>query len=125
MATTNVPSEQFGGSWVATVENTFAWIEGNAPADYMCVNGIHPLIRENTATSWPVQGYIDWLNGMKRLWNGFGSKSSAVAPLSSPLGEPTHATLFKSLHAAICSLLRPFLRKIAPIVVGHSPIKET
>jgi hypothetical protein len=67
----NVPREHFGGSWVATVENTFAWIDGNAPADYICANGIHPLIRDNTATSWPVQGYIDWLTGMKRLWNSW------------------------------------------------------
>jgi hypothetical protein len=65
----NVPGDRFGGSWVATVENTFAWIDGNAPADYMCANAIHPLIRDNLATSWPVQGYIDWLNGMKKLWN--------------------------------------------------------
>jgi hypothetical protein len=65
----NVPREQFGSSWVGTVESTVAWIEGNAPADYTCANGIHPLIRENTATSWPAQGYIDWLNPMKKLWN--------------------------------------------------------
>jgi hypothetical protein len=67
----NVPRERFGGSWVPTIENTFAWIDGNAPEDYMCANGIHPLIRDNAATSWPVQGYIDWLNGMKRLWNSW------------------------------------------------------
>jgi hypothetical protein len=35
------------------------------------VRTIHLLIRDNTATSWPVQGYIDWLTGMKRLWNSW------------------------------------------------------
>ena len=67
----NVVVDQFGKSWSATVENTFAWIDGNNPADYMCANGIHPLIRDNTTTSWPIQGYIDWLNGMKKLWNSW------------------------------------------------------
>jgi hypothetical protein len=67
----NVPAEQFGKSWVATLENTFAWIGGNLPADYMCANGIQPLIRDSTPTSWSVQGYIDWLNGMKKLWNSW------------------------------------------------------
>jgi hypothetical protein len=26
-----------------------------------------PLIRDNAATSWSVQGYIDWQGGMKTL----------------------------------------------------------
>ena len=56
---------------MTTVENTFAWIDGNAPADYMCANGILPLISDNTATSWPVQNYIDWQSGMKKLWNSW------------------------------------------------------
>lgn len=65
---TNVPDDLFGGSLVATVENTFAWIDGNNPSAYMCANGIHPLIRDNSTTSWSSQGYIDWLNAMKLLW---------------------------------------------------------
>ena len=36
----NIPPETFGGSYVATVENTFAWIDGHAPADYMCERAI-------------------------------------------------------------------------------------
>jgi hypothetical protein len=67
----NVPAEYFGKNWGATLENTFAWIEGNLPANYMCANGIHPLIRDSVPTSWSVQGYIDWLNGMKTLWNNW------------------------------------------------------
>jgi hypothetical protein len=65
----SVTPDQFGKSWSATVQNAFAWIEGHKPGDYMCANGIHPLIRDNTPTSWSVQGYIDWLGGMKQLWN--------------------------------------------------------
>jgi hypothetical protein len=67
----SVPAQNFGGSYAQTVLNTFAWINGNAPADFMCANGIHPLIRDNTPTSWSVQGYIDWQNEMKTLWNGW------------------------------------------------------
>jgi hypothetical protein len=67
----SIPAENFGGSYAETVVSTFAWIDGNAPADFMCANGMHPLIRDNTRTSWSVQGYIDWLNGMKTLWNSW------------------------------------------------------
>lgn len=67
----NVAPGQFGGTYAATVENTFSWINDNAPADYLCANGIHPLIRDNTHTSWSVQGYIDWLDGMRKLWNSW------------------------------------------------------
>jgi hypothetical protein len=65
----NVPLEHFGRTYADTVVSTFGWIDGHAPADFMCANGVHPLIRDNTRTSWYVQGYIDWLNGMKTLWN--------------------------------------------------------
>jgi hypothetical protein len=67
----NIPNDKFGGSLVERIENTFAWIDGTLSADLMCANGIHHLVGDNTPTSWPVQGYIDWLNGMKRLWNGW------------------------------------------------------
>lgn len=67
----NVPADRFGKNWVTTVENTFTWIDGNIPAEYACANGVHPLIRDNIGTSWPVQGYIDWLSGMKRLWSNW------------------------------------------------------
>jgi hypothetical protein len=67
----NVPKEQFGLSYAATIENTYSWLHSNAPANYMCANDVHPLIRDNTNTSWPVQSYIDWLDGMKKLWNNW------------------------------------------------------
>lgn len=67
----NVPANNFTGSWVDTVVNTFNWIHDNAPADYVCANGIHPLIRDTTPTSWASQGYIDWLNAMKSFWNSW------------------------------------------------------
>ena len=43
----NVPQGKFGGTYAATVENTYTWISDNAPADYMCANGEHSLIRDN------------------------------------------------------------------------------
>lgn len=67
----NVPREYFGISYAATIENTYSWINDNAPADYMCANGVHPLIRDNTHTSWSVQSYINWLNGVRQLWNAW------------------------------------------------------
>jgi hypothetical protein len=67
----NVPDDTFGTSWEETVVDTFNWIDGNEPANFMGANGIHPLIRDNARTSWSVQGYIDWNNGMKTLWNGW------------------------------------------------------
>jgi hypothetical protein len=67
----NVPVDQFGVNYAKTVENTFEWIQGHLPADYKCANCEHPLILDNAATSWPVQDYIDWTNGMKKLWNNW------------------------------------------------------
>lgn len=67
----NVPPEHFGGGWTRTVEKTFEWIDRNDPSKYTCANGVHPLVSELASTSWPVQSYIDWLEGMKKLWNGW------------------------------------------------------
>lgn len=67
----NVPSSQFGESHAKTVEQTFDWISDNSPDGFRCANGVHPLIFDGATTSWPVQGYIDWINGMKKLWNSW------------------------------------------------------
>ncbi|WP_028349817.1 nucleotidyltransferase domain-containing protein [Bradyrhizobium murdochi] len=68
----NVPANQFVRSRQATVENCWGWINNcNSHADLTCANGIHPLVRDNTHTSWSVQGYIDFLEGVRRLWQGW------------------------------------------------------
>jgi hypothetical protein len=65
----NVPSDQFGGSYQKTVENCWSWINSSDAADLMCANGVHPLVRENTVTSWTVQGFIDFMQKTQQLWN--------------------------------------------------------
>jgi hypothetical protein len=67
----NVPNNQFVQSRQATVENCWGWINTCDHAASMCANGVHPLVRDNTHTSWSVQGYIDYLDGVRKLWTGW------------------------------------------------------
>jgi hypothetical protein len=65
----NVPVSEFGVSYANTVDKCWGWL--NSPPDagaLMCANGIHPLLRDNTHTSWPIQGYLDFLAEIKNLW---------------------------------------------------------
>jgi hypothetical protein len=65
----NVPVSEFGGSYANTVDKCWGWL--NSPPDagaLVCANGIHPLIRDNVHTSWPVQGYLDFLAETQKLW---------------------------------------------------------
>src|SRR5262245_49751543 len=64
----NVPIEHFGGNFQKTVEACWGWINTTDQGALMCANGIHPLSRENVPVSWPVQGFIDFLNATKTLW---------------------------------------------------------
>jgi hypothetical protein len=64
----NVPKEHFTTNRQKTVEACWGWINTTDHAALMCANGIHPLSRDNTDTSWPIQGYIDFLKGVRDLW---------------------------------------------------------
>jgi hypothetical protein len=65
----NVPVDQFGVSYGNTVDKCWGWLNSTANAgDLMCANGIHPLVRDNSPTSWPIQGYIDFLAETQKLW---------------------------------------------------------
>jgi hypothetical protein len=65
----NVPVDQFGVSYQNTVDKCWGWLNGTAnAADLMCANGIHPLVRDNSTTSWAIQGYIDFLAETQKLW---------------------------------------------------------
>lgn len=64
----NVPTGQFGVSYQNTVDKCWGWVNGANAADLMCANGIHPLVRDNTATSWTIQGFIDFMRETQQLW---------------------------------------------------------
>lgn len=64
----NVPAEHFSANRQKTVEACWGWINTCDHASLMCANGIHPLVRDNSATSWSIQGYIDFLKGARDLW---------------------------------------------------------
>lgn len=64
----NVPKDQFGISYQNTADKCWGWLNGANAGDLMCANGIHPLVRDNTHTSWPIQGYIDFMAETKKLW---------------------------------------------------------
>jgi hypothetical protein len=66
----NVPVNQFGGNYQQTVEKCWGWIMTAATTDdLMCANGIHPLIRDNLATSWAIQTFLDYIAATKQLWD--------------------------------------------------------
>jgi hypothetical protein len=65
----NVPAEHFRASRQTTVEGCWGWVNTSDHGSLMCANGIHPLSRENVSTSWPVQGHIDFLKGVRTLWS--------------------------------------------------------
>jgi hypothetical protein len=67
----NVPAEKFGQTHQYTVEACWDWINAIDQGDLKCANGIHPLSRDNLPTSWPVQGFIDFLQGVQKLWSGW------------------------------------------------------
>jgi hypothetical protein len=65
----NVPADQFDVSYANTVDKCWGWLNSTANSgELMCANGIHPLVRDNTHTSWPIQGYIDFLTETQKLW---------------------------------------------------------
>jgi hypothetical protein len=64
----NVPVDQFGGSYQKTADQCWGWLNGANAADLMCANGIHPLVRDNKATSWAIQGFIDFMRETQQLW---------------------------------------------------------
>jgi hypothetical protein len=64
----NVPADQFGVSYQNSVDKCWGWVNGANAADLMCANGIHSLVRDNTATSWSVQGFIDFMRETRQLW---------------------------------------------------------
>ena len=67
----NVPANEFGKDYQKTVDNCWGWINGSNHGDLMCANGIHPLVRDKLATSWNIQGYIDFLSATQTLWNSW------------------------------------------------------
>ncbi len=64
----NVPPGHFSANCQQTVGACFGWINQSDYGSLMCANGIHPLSRDNIATSWSVQGFVDFLNGVETLW---------------------------------------------------------
>jgi hypothetical protein len=63
----SVPNNQFGGTYQTAVENCYNWFNNTDHGELMCANGIHPLIRDAANTSWPIQGFIDFLGATRRL----------------------------------------------------------
>jgi hypothetical protein len=65
----NVPAEHFSGTYQKSVEACWGWVNTCDHGSLMCANAIHPLVRDQTPTSWPIQGYIDYVQGVRRLWS--------------------------------------------------------
>jgi hypothetical protein len=64
----NVPVDRFGVSYQNTADKCWGWLNGANAGDLMCANSIHPLVRDNSRTSWPIQGHIDFMTEIQKLW---------------------------------------------------------
>jgi hypothetical protein len=67
----NVPPQHFSSNRQQTVEACWGWINECDHGSLKCASGIHPLSRDNVSTSWPIQGYIDFLSGVRTLWRQY------------------------------------------------------
>jgi len=65
----NVPAEHFTSKRQQSVEACWGWINESDHGSLMCANGIHPLSRDNSPTSWSVLGYSEFVEGVRTLWS--------------------------------------------------------
>jgi hypothetical protein len=68
----NVPSEKFGGSYADTIVAAHGWLlslEREALNKLVCANDRHPLIGDNSPTSWPYADYARFMDAIAELWN--------------------------------------------------------
>jgi hypothetical protein len=68
----NVPNEKFGGSYADTIVAAHGWLlslEREALNKLVCANDRHPLIGDNSPTSWPYADYVKFVNAIAELWN--------------------------------------------------------
>jgi hypothetical protein len=71
----NVPNEKFGGSYADTIIAAHGWmrsLERDALSKLVCANNRHPLISENSPTSWPYADYDRFMKAIAALWNNWG-----------------------------------------------------
>ena len=69
----NVPMDHFGANYQKTVEKCWAWINAANADSLLCANGQHPLVRDNTHTSWSAQDCKGFLVQIASLWNRWGA----------------------------------------------------
>jgi hypothetical protein len=68
----NVPNDKYGSSYAATISSSINWLRSldrEGLNRLMCANDRHPLIGENSPTSWPYSDYDRFLRAVAELWN--------------------------------------------------------
>jgi hypothetical protein len=63
-----VPADNFGKSFDDTFVDTFNYIIAADRTSFKCANGIHPLLQNNSQTSWPASNCQTFLNALRDLW---------------------------------------------------------
>jgi hypothetical protein len=66
----NVPDNQFGPNYPATVANCLNWLWQTDRSQLWCANGQHRLLADNSPTSWAPANCTHFLQSAYQLWNG-------------------------------------------------------
>jgi hypothetical protein len=67
----NVTADLFGKSYEDTFVATFNYLIDSDRSKFRCANGIHPLLGENSHTSWSSTNCQDFLDALRNLWNNW------------------------------------------------------
>lgn len=65
----NVPNHLFGTSFQQTVQSCLSYVRHADRTAFMCANGIHPLVRDNSEVSWQPNDCAKFLDALDFYWN--------------------------------------------------------
>jgi hypothetical protein len=67
----NVPTDKFGKTYDDTFTSVFNYLVTTDRSPFKCANGIHPLLLDNSHTSWTAANCQTYLNALRDLWNSW------------------------------------------------------
>jgi hypothetical protein len=67
----NVPNERFGTTYRDSFVGAFNWLADADAESLTCANEIHPLVRDDSNTSWPKEKYERFMTPVQQLWQNW------------------------------------------------------
>ena len=64
----NMPSTQFHWTYRATIDSFLNWLADANSSDLTCANGLHWLVRDGRATSWPIKDFNSYITAIRADW---------------------------------------------------------